>query len=555
MNIKKLMKLVLALVVAISLIACSGGANAGNEEKNEVEKTEETTTVVSPALNLEGFPIVNEPVTLTVMIAGDPSVPVNYDEKLYYKNLEKKTGVHIEWEVVLRDEWEQKKNLMYTSGQYPDIIINGLDGAAVVDEEKYGVEQGILVPVENLMAEHMPNVTALMDSRPEWKPLIQATDGHVYGIPSSWEIGYNTAGHIFLNQKWLQQLELEVPETLEEFNKVLLAFKESDMAGDGETIPLDTVFFNDTNGLNNLFGLFGRVDTGTNDKSLHLVVEDDKVVFTADKEEYKEAAKWFNFLYTNGLLDPEFFTQDTNTYNAKIKSGNVGAFLDWRLSSMAYTFEGMEEDYICIPPLKNGNVETKWQKTISGINVARVFVTSNCKDKEVAARWIDAQADPLEGLQGRFGVEGIALVKNAEGKLEQDIVKEDGTNMSNEEINKEIPGPSGYYFLTRENINENFVLAAPLVEKYKYVDMYQPYLEETSNQMISYLRINQEERDKVSRTTTEIHNFVKETLVRWITKGGIDEEWDAYVSQLNGMGVQDITNIYQKAYDDLGTVK
>ena len=35
----------------------------------------------------------------------------------------------------------------------------------------------------------------------------------------------------------------------------------------------------------------------------------------------------------------------------------------------------------------------------------------------------------------------------------------------------------------------------------------------------------------------------------WMSKGGIDEEWDAYCKQLNSLGLQDNIKIWQKWYD------
>ena len=35
---------------------------------------------------------------------------------------------------------------------------------------------------------------------------------------------------------------------------------------------------------------------------------------------------------------------------------------------------------------------------------------------------------------------------------------------------------------------------------------------------------------------------------KWVTEGGIDEEWDAYVTQLNVMGLEEMNAIYLGAY-------
>lgn len=42
---------------------------------------------------------------------------------------------------------------------------------------------------------------------------------------------------------------------------------------------------------------------------------------------------------------------------------------------------------------------------------------------------------------------------------------------------------------------------------------------------------------------------------QWVTKGGIDEEWEAYVKKLNDMGLDKLMKIRTAAYDRYMNVK
>lgn len=44
-------------------------------------------------------------------------------------------------------------------------------------------------------------------------------------------------------------------------------------------------------------------------------------------------------------------------------------------------------------------------------------------------------------------------------------------------------------------------------------------------------------------------DYINRKNAEWITQGGVDEEWDAYVEELNKMGVDEYVRIYQEAYD------
>lgn len=42
-----------------------------------------------------------------------------------------------------------------------------------------------------------------------------------------------------------------------------------------------------------------------------------------------------------------------------------------------------------------------------------------------------------------------------------------------------------------------------------------------------------EQSEEISSLTVDIYKYVNETWASWIVNGGIDEQWDAYVDQLN----------------------
>ena len=58
-----------------------------------------------------------------------------------------------------------------------------------------------------------------------------------------------------------------------------------------------------------------------------------------------------------------------------------------------------------------------------------------------------------------------------------------------------------------------------------------------------------EENEELSTLTTDIDKYVETTRAKWVTEGGIDEEWDAYIEQLNTMGLEQLVQIYTDAYE------
>ena len=129
------MKRILAVTLAL-LMLCSVAALA------EVDN-----------LNLEGYPIVNEPITLRIsgrMEAQTTTWEGNY--QLEY--LTELTGIQFDAQGVSNEAWEQQKGLMFASDDLPDLFVSAYFSNAELQE--YGSE-GLLIPLNDLIEEYMPN--------------------------------------------------------------------------------------------------------------------------------------------------------------------------------------------------------------------------------------------------------------------------------------------------------------------------------------------------------------------------------------------------------------
>ena len=93
----------------------------------------------------------------------------------FYKELEK-TNIHIKRELVKDGDWKTRLNLMFASGNWPDIIIRG-----EVDVEEYGVTQKILVPLDDYLKEYMPNYYSRLYLNDAYAS-IPASDGKMYYV-------------------------------------------------------------------------------------------------------------------------------------------------------------------------------------------------------------------------------------------------------------------------------------------------------------------------------------------------------------------------------------
>ena len=63
------------------------------------------------------------------------------------------------------------------------------------------------------------------------------------------------------------------------------------------------------------------------------------------------------------------------------------------------------------------------------------------------------------------------------------------------------------------------------------------------------VKYTDEELTQLTSLGTDIYKYVEAQFAHWVVDGGIDEEWDAYLKQLDNMGLQDLLTIQNQAYD------
>lgn len=61
--------------------------------------------------------------------------------------------------------------------------------------------------------------------------------------------------------------------------------------------------------------------------------------------------------------------------------------------------------------------------------------------------------------------------------------------------------------------------------------------------------LSNEELDQTAQPLADIKTLVQEKFATWIVRGTIDAEWDAYLAQLNTLGLEQVNKVYQDAYD------
>lgn len=499
------------------------------------------------ALAETSYPLTDETQSFRLIARVRP-LHGNMDDMVFFKNLEELTNIHIEWDQIQQAEYEEKKALILGSNtDLPDGFF-GKFSLSSTDLVTYG-SQGILIPLNDLIAENCPNLTALFEARPDIKAMCTAPDGNIYATPYVQEGEDGTiAPNIMINMTWLERLNLQKPTTLEELETVLTAFKEQDANGNGDAsdeIPMTFKFNGSQRDIGGFFGAFGYPDTLTDDGSHIVIGEDGQLVYVSTTEGYKAGCKYlYEHFFSKGLIDLEGFTMDKKTYNAQNQGeiANIGVFMCWNAFDLGTLHQ---DEYEPMSPLLGPDGTTCWGWTSSNNMAATGFsVTNVCQNPELLMKWIDTFYDPLYSMQCDLGPIGINLIDNGDGTYSYTETPE---GMSYDEFRyQQAYASDGPIALTKDLFGTVIPRSAGHQAKFDRNEKY--YRAYATVQYLPTMLLSEEANDALSLIATDIMSYTNEMRAKWLAYGGVDEEWDAYVQRLNSMGLEEYMQIYQDAY-------
>ncbi|MBQ9307906.1 MAG: extracellular solute-binding protein [Clostridia bacterium] len=492
-------------------------------------------------MSISAVALAEENPTFTVAIVRWTEVwGTDFTETALLKEIGEATGVNIEWQPYWNGSWGDQKALMLASGlsALPDAFFGSisLTDADIIPNLDYFVDLTDLIP------EYMPNLTAIFEKDPDLKALCTDADGRIYTLPKKLPMRPVTANELYINKVWLDELGLDLPTTYTELADTLVAFSNS---GEGRYgyIAASTL----QNDLNNLLLPFGvQASRAGNFMGINA---DGQPYFVPAAENYKEAVKWAHDLYAAGALDPEYFTQTSDMVRAKVQDTEAGSrtgiVFAWTADSELL---GNAKDYVVLEAVAgpDGNRYVESDPTFLNYGKNEFVITKNCSDPGKLLTWADQFYTDEASLQTYYGSIGDGkIAKNDDGTYEVLLPAEDsGINLDT----------SCWTFSFRDHgpkyMNEEFeskvILPTTEGDGIKLADdaVNAAYVRDTFP-VVAYTA---EELDELAFLSPDITSYANQQYAHWVTEGGVDEEWDAYIAQLNQMGLEDLVNIHLGAY-------
>jgi len=527
--------LAFGLAVAVLLGGCmSSNKNAGDSGSGG--NGGDGGSSGQPVVRKEGFPIVDTPMTLTVM-SQDVGM-ADWKDMPTLQEMEKLTNIKLKYELVPMDSFATKKNLVFAGGDLPDFLYAA--DLTPAEQVTYG-SQGALIPLEPYIdGGYAPNLKKILDEHPDIRRNITTPDGHIYALPFIDKGAVWYRGPMWYNGDFLKALGVtELPKTTEELYRYLKRVKEEDPNGNGlpDEIPLSSVKLNDLR-------MFFLGFWGVNGERIY-VDPDGKVHYSPQEEGFRGYLTFLNRLWNEELLDHETFSQTEEQKKAKGKNNQLALFSDFH---PYFTLGGEPgtDDPLMLPVASEIEGTPVYGKH-PGMSANGTFaITKANPSPEATMRWVDYL----------YSYEGATLFNQGpEGILWKYKDKEN-------RIKEWLPVPGG---IDREEyrgtITPNFGILTPGINDPEVVkglrSEFDDWIEkETNEKLVPFARVpfpnvylSDEEQKEASTLLSDLNTYVEQMEAKFVTGQEPLSNWDGYVAQLKKMGSDRIVELYQAAYD------
>lgn len=424
MKAKKLIAGFLAAALLLTMAACGG--DSGSESSSQASSAssaaetstvdEESTAETSSMAETEVDPLAPYEETITMDFGADMDVNSAeataladagepYEDNRWIKLMKEKLNIDVNYELVATgDQYSQQLKLMMSSNELPDYfwIGNWSDFQQMADA-------GILADMTEIYEEYAsPLLKSLIETEGDAVYMPVTYNGRMYGLPRTMPStnGYN---HLWIRQDWLDNLDLERPETMEDVLNIARAFKNDDPDGNGQDdtlgMRLDETYMSQK-GL--FWGFYAYPD-------FWITKDDGSIDYGTVQPEIKDGLNFIKTMLDEGLVNAEFMTTDRETSQEEIVSGKTGMYYGahWEHPRVSMDADS-EADWVAVslPTVDGEQITIPLTTGVEGGYVATV----NAEHPEALVKMMNLYVETLFGEENSFNeyysIEGVGAIWN-----------------------------------------------------------------------------------------------------------------------------------------------
>lgn len=551
---KRLLALLLALVMCLGVLAgCqqdpADTTPAGTTKPADTSAPAQTTAPIETTLpaelkNVDIYPLDSD----KVFDVGIAVTMENFGELDCSTRWEELTGVEINY-----IPWTSEQlNMAFNTDSLPDAVFySGMDKAKV---NEYG-EAGMLVNFMDYL-DIMPNFSRALEKYPEALDAIKSKDGAVYSLP---RLGTTSTTHdnILIRTDMMNAAGWDdLPATADEFLQCVADIQAHYGANDPEFKAFSAyaknylVWDSNVSLIHFFFPSFGDLMRAT------LTVDaDGKIVLGASTEQYKRLMTFLNKLATSDAwaYGKDIYAEDgTNSKALAIDGKNAITTVAFYLNESHFPSGNI--DMTVLRPLTS-----EWQDEVRFDAKSSVLwmlncISTDCEDIETMVKWFDSfyaqEDDPLNEAGTMWGISYWLGERGVDYTVQKEtgnytVLPHEGYETGPMWMTSNTPGGClGLFdFLYSQDSNTG-------LEALGVGTMQNTYPYKVDSFDVNLLALTEDESDAYTDNWTDINSHITDWTASFITGDkNVEADWDEYIKGLENMGLQEVIDAYQAAYD------
>ena len=326
---------------------------------------------------------------------------VNFGDSPFAQELQKRTGIEVEYLHPSTGAAREAFNLMVADGNFPDIIQYSFQGYSGGPEK--AIDDGVIIPLNDIIDKWAPNLKKVFTDKPDWARQAKTDSGIYYAFPFfRGDERLLFSNGLMVRRDWLNELGISVPETLDDVHNILAAFR--DKKGIPAPFSADRSILIGNNAFIYAFGqAFG-----------FYVHEDGQIHYGVIEPNFRNYLTLMAQWYREGLIDQDIFSLNATVVGSKITTGQSGMSyggLNNPMNTWNLAAKKTNPDFSLVmvpnPGIQKG-VRTEYSLTGLIFAGAMGGISSTTRNQELAARYMDYGYSPEGQLFYNFGIEGVS---------------------------------------------------------------------------------------------------------------------------------------------------
>lgn len=384
------MKKYLKLISLISILAIIAAAFAGCGGKEETKATTDGKSFTY----------------WTVMNPTSANVLSDYSEMMMYQELEKRTGVHIDFIHPIQGSTGSEAFLTMLSGDtIPDMV--EYNWTTYTGGAQQAIDDEVIISLNDYLEEHAPNYNNYMNGEKG------KANGNLYKLQTATHkgqhYGFNVlnigTSRIFngicIREDMLKKWGMDMPETIDDWTAVFAKAKSEGFSKPLTGVNYDFSFTGSTAFFNTAF-----------DVGKYYYIEGDKVVFSAFQKGFKEyiaqMAEWTKL----GYIDTGFVTNDSAKVEGNLANsisiaavGGVGGVIG-KVVPAARAYNPEFSLVACPLPVSERGKTAEYRSMTGEAGPLAIAISTDCGNYEKAVEWCDYLYSDEGMVLHAFGIEG-----------------------------------------------------------------------------------------------------------------------------------------------------